>query len=973
MSSTGSCFNDISSKDSEEESDVNFKQYNLKGFNDGIKVLYSNLDSMPNKRDEIIARINVINPHILCFTETIPKNIKYYNEADYIIPNYERFYNKEHKHGVAIYFHSSMKAQECNDFNEFLFQESLWCSFRSKEGCKVLIGGIYRPPRTYHEGKENEDILFNMLKSEKMLAFDKILIMGDFNFPNLDFEGTYTGDIDANRLESFRDTFLIQKVINPTRRRVNQRPTRDDLIFVNEDQLISDITHENPFGKSDHECLIFDLYVSLDNVSESCGYTYNLKKGDYCKMRADARDLDWSPAENVENQWSLIKKNIVTLMENCIPKKKKGRKNKKLPSWMCKKTLRKIKKKHKLYNRFLQTKNGSRYLKYITARNECNKQIRKAKKRYEKNVAKDSKSNPKQFWKFVQEKMKVKQGISVLKNEDGSLSESDFDKAETLNNFFASVFTREDKSNVPSFNEGEKSEGALLSDIRVTPEAVKLKLKNLNPSKAQGPDCIPPKVLKELCNELSNPLCHLFNLSIDTGLVPNEWKEGTITAIYKKGARSDPGNYRPVSLTSVICKVMESLVRDEVVKHFDDYSLYSKNQYGFRRKRSCASQLLCVMEDFAEWMDSGDPFDVVYLDFSKAFDSVPHERLLQKLFAYGITGKVLAWIRSFLSGRTQRVKVGEAISGHKQVLSGIPQGSILGPILFTIFINDLPDGLKSCNKIFADDTKIYNKSVNNDIIQSDLYLLQEWTSVWDLHFNIKKCKVLYAGPKNPKHQYNMKLKNGVQVVTECAEEKDLGVWFDSSMSFDNHINKVVSKANQITGIIRRSFSFLDKSTFLQLYKSMIRPHVEYANSVWSPYLKRQSVAIEKVQRRATKLIPECKQMSYSERLQFLKLYSLKGRRLRGDLIEVYKMFNGFTDIDLKDLFELNVCSTRRSEGKITVKHSKTKRRRYSFSFRVASQWNLLPYEVKFAKNTNAFKNFLDANPKIVELFYDYDG
>ena len=637
--------------------------------------MYSNLDSMPNKRDEILSKIDDIKPSIICFTETLPKNLRYPNEADYVLPGYERFSNKEHKHGVAIYFHPSLKARECHAFKSYEFSESLWCSFKSKEGKSILVGGMYRPPRSYKEGKQNEDEMFKLLKDNNMKKYDTVLVMGDFNFPSLNFEGIFTGDRDAERIENFRDAFLTQKVNFPTRRRPGQRLTRDDLIFVNDEHIISDVNHLAPFGKSDHDCLIFQLYVSLKKVTENENYRFNMSKGDYNKMRKMTQSMDWSiESHNVEVSWLKIKNNIHSLMERCIPKKKNRKKVKTQPSWMCAKTLRKIKKKHRMFKRFLMTRNGKLYLKFIQARNECNRQIRKAKKAYERKVANNSKTNVKQFWKYVHEKTKVKQGVGVLKKNDNTFAESDNEKAETLNSFFASVFTREQCHNLPNFAEGEKSNGILLSDIRVTPKAVRNKLKDLNPNKAQGPDLIPSKVLKELNSELAEPLCNLFNLSLEKGIIPADWREGEITAIFKKGSRLEPGNYRPVSLTCITCKILESLVRDQIVNFFNDNNLYSNCQFGFRQKRSCASQLLCVMEDFSKYMDERQAFDVFYLDFSKAFDSVPHLRLLEKLKAYGITGKVHNWVKAFLTDRVQRVKVGNAVSSNENVLSGIPQG-----------------------------------------------------------------------------------------------------------------------------------------------------------------------------------------------------------------------------------------------------------------------------------------------------------
>ena len=283
--------------------------------------------------------------------------------------------------------------------------------------------------------------------------------------------------------------------------------------------------------------------------------------------------------------------------------------------------------------------------------------------------------------------------------------------------FYKCFFFKENIRNIPNLTEGFYSGGVLLPEIMVTPEAVRNKLLALNPNKSQGPDKISPRVLKEVAEEISTPLCLLFNRSLEQGILPDDWKSAEVTAIFKKGSKSVTGNYRPVSLTCIACKILEGIIRDVIVAHFNDNGLYSECQHGFRKKRSCVTQLLEVMEDLTSLIDNNQDIDILYLDFRKAFDTVPHERLLLKLAAYGISGALADWIRNFLKDRIQYVRVGSDKSNTSKVLSGIPQGSILGPVLFTIFINDLPDSVLSTCKIFADDTKLYNKVSNSNDIQ----------------------------------------------------------------------------------------------------------------------------------------------------------------------------------------------------------------------------------------------------------------
>jgi hypothetical protein len=933
------------------------------------------VDGFLNKKDEFNTRVEDYKPKIIALTEIKPKNALNFIESEYNIAGYDMFLNKNHKRGVALYVDSKLNAHECddNDLNSTAFQECVWCTLETVKDGKVLLGCVYRSPNTSTE--ENDGLLFQLLKSDAVSRYEKVCILGDFNFPNVRWDGIWSGEKCDKILQHVQDAFLIQMVENPTRRRLGQNPTLDDWILVNDDGLISNIEHLDPVGKSDHDVLKFELYVD-NGLQMSQGKTiFSLAKGDYCKMRDIVRSHDWSATEEmgVEEAWCHMKSVLQNAMEECIPKVKTGNGKKTKPVWMNKKALRVVKKKHKLFQRYLRTKAGRDYEKYIVQRNKCSKLIKQTRKDYEKHIAKESKTNPKKFWKYIQERMRVNTGISALRTKEGSLATDDVSKANTLNDFFSSVFTQEDLTNVPKMEEGSYSDGVFLSEIRVTPLAVQGKLKDLNPNKSQGPDGIPPRVLKEVSEELSVPLCALFNKSLESGILPEDWKTASVTALFKKGSKQDPGNYRPVSLTCILCKVLESVVRDALVAHFTDNKLYTDCQHGFRKKRSCVTQLLQVMEDFTSLVDQSHDIDVVYCDFRKAFDSVPHERLLVKLAVYGICGDTLKWIRSFLSGRTQQVKVGEAVSGKAKVISGIPQGSILGPILFTIFINDLPDSLISTCKIFADDTKIYDKASNNVNIQRDIYKLQEWCDLWNLYFNVSKCGVMHIGRKNPGFDYVMKIKDDVQKLNVCHEEKDVGVTFDCQLSFDPHIQRVVSKANQMLGLIKRSFTYLDKDTFLKLYKAFVRPHLEYANVIWYPFLKRQSLQIEAVQRRATKLLNECKDMSYNDRLNYLKLHSLKGRRIRGDLIQMYKMFHGIDEVDLHDFFSFSQTNmTRNSEGKVFIKHCVTNKRKFSFSYRVAHNWNSLPTDVKFSKNINIFKNSLDSIPKFVEQFYGVD-
>ena len=398
--------------------------------------------------------------------------------------------------------------------------------------------------------------------------------------------------------------------------------------------------------------------------------------------------------------------------------------------------------------------------------------------------------------------------------------------------------------------------------------------------------------------------------------------------------------------------------------------MIDKDQHGFRDGRSCTTQLLEVMEIWTGWYDKGLSWDAIYTDFSKAFDSVPHERLLNKLHAYGIRGNLLKWIRDFLSDRRQRVVIGNEKSGWRPVTSGIPQGSVLGPILFTIFINDMPKAVDSLIKFFADDAKIFKAIESFDdinSIQQDIHNLLHWSIKWQLPLNIAKCKVLHYGKDNPHHSYTM----GNQPLLEDSIEKDVGVTFDLHLTFKDHIRSMVSKANSRIGLIKRSFVSLNIENFKLLYKSLVRPILEYCSSIWHPQYKYLALEIEKVQRRATKLISSLKDLDYSERLRRLNLTTLAYRRKRTDVIQVFRLFKGFDKIDVSQFFKINT-SNRGHRFKIEKKSCKTNIRANAFSHRVFEDWNNLPVEVVDSKTINAFKTGLEKHWKNDPLKYNFE-
>jgi hypothetical protein len=414
------------------------------------------------------------------------------------------------------------------------------------------------------------------------------------------------------------------------------------------------------------------------------------------------------------------------------------------------------------------------------------------------------------------------------------------------------------------------------------------------------------------------------------------------------------------------------------MKHLLENDLISKSQHGFMPGKSCTTNLLETLNKITDSLNKKQMIIMFLLDLAKAFDSVPHNKLIDKLKAQGIDGKLLKWISNFLTGRKQRVVMGEVVTEWVEVLSGVPQGSVLGPLLFTIFINDMPDGLVNVCKMFADDSKLLGtiqSGADISVIQSDLDKLSDWASSSGMTFNVKKCKIMKIGkcPDIVTEQVSFTMRDNLgvrRVLEEVAEERDLGVVWQNNLKWSEHINRACAAAYAKLGMLRRTFkSWSNARTFKLLYTTFVRPHLEYAVPVWNALNKKDKNKIEKVQKLATKMVPQIKDLKYDERLLNLGITNLEQRRERGDMIQMFKIHKNFNSVELS--ISNNKCNTnyaeisgpadevlRRRRANIRVEKEIVKNctvRETFFTNRVADQWNKLDEGIITAKTVNGFK------------------
>ena len=916
-----------------------------------LNCFFVNARGLRSKIDILQEYASVYNLDIIGIVETFTN--KDIPSAEIAIDGY-KIYRKDRDEikdckggGVVLYVKDKIVSYECEELNKYKC-ESVWCKLKINEKSDITIGVCYRSQAI----SDNEiEILFEAISKASQ---GHVLIMGDFNYPKIDWDNLEADSYGSKFRDLVLDNFLVQHVSEPTRGN-----NILDLILTSQTEMVEGVKIHEHIGNSDHNIIMWKLVTDVARTKMSKVYR-QYHKCNYEDMKRWLGEIDWNEEFknlDVNAKWDRFCVKLHEAVEQFVPVGTK--RNSKFPKWSDKSTRAARRHKIKMWNQYKETKHYFDYQKYKKAQNLATKVYRKAKLRFEFRLSKEIKTNPKGFYAYVKSKTSVKDVIGPLRDNDGNLTSDNINMCGILNSYFGSVFTREiEDKGLPEVTSKITHNKNHITRIKLTKDMVFNKLKSIKPNKAPGVDEIVPRILLENAAVLSEPLFYIFEESLSHGCVPLDWKKANVTPIFKKGAKDLPNNYRPISLTSQVCKILESIIRDNIIRHLKENCLINPTQHGFWSKRSCLSNLLEFLEFVTSYVDKGVPVDVIYLDFQKAFDKVPHLRLLEKVKSMGIEGEIYQWIKSWLVGRQQRVVMCGGSSDWIEVNSGVPQGSVLGPLLFLIYINDIDEWLNCKLLKFADDTKLFTSVASKQDIerlQQDLVNICRWSKEWLMLFNKDKCKVMHIGLNNPQIEYTM---DGLK-LEEINEERDLGIIMQNDLKCTKQCAKAVNTANKLLGMIKRNFSNLNQQIVLSLYKTLVRPHLEYCIQAWCPHLQKDIELLEKVQRRVTKLVPALKHVSYEERLLALKLTTLATRRLRGDLIEVFKLFKGFTDVDPDKFFTLNKLSTRGHSLKLHKSACKHDFRKFFFSQRVVDMWNGLPENTVNCGSVNVFKSRID--------------
>ena len=815
-------------------------------------------------------------------------------------------------------------------------------------GTRIGLACAYRSPgATAGEDRELMDFIRSFSQTEK------ILLLGDFNAPEVEWGGWSAPphSFGEDLLNTLQDKALVQHVQEPTRYRPGQTANILDLVITKHQNEIVMLDCNAPLGNSDHT--VISLTTSFDAPSVPDKFRRTFRRVDAGRLERDAQSMTWEvPGADLHERWLTAKQNLTQLLDRHAPLVRIRRKGR--PPWWRSRVHRAILAKNRAWQRYRDSRGHSRYLQYRAARKKAKRIQLECKGAYEERLANKASENPKVFYNYVQSKATLRAAVGNVRNELNITSETAQEKADTLLRFFQQV------------HRGDEGQRPLqlptpvirtpMEPVRITEEVVGQHLKDMKLHKAAGPDDIFPEMVKPLRHILAGPLATLFDMSLQSATLPGDWKVAKVIPIHKGGSRENATNYRPVSLTSII--LMEKIIRDKLVEHLVGNKLLSAAQHGFRRRRSCLTNLLCFLDEVTGRLDRGEKVEVCYLDFQKAFDSVNHRLLLLKLDAYGVEQKVLNWVKAFLTNRTFFVEVEGSQSSNGTVTSGVPQGSVLGPLLFLVFINDLTESLNCPYYLFADDVKIVGTPTTN-ALQEDLGRITQWTKEWDLPLNVAKCQRLVQEEVTTRARWIGQGEKSVE-IQRVTQVRDLGTKITADFKQGQQCKEAANKARSALYQLRRAVSSRKPKVLLPLYKAFVRPHMEYAVQAWSPWLKRDIRVLEGVQRSFTRLFPHLRQLSYPSRLEQLKLFSLARRRLRGDLIEVFKQLKGFSDTEGTQLFQLSEnTETRGHSLKLAKPRARTRGRLEFFSHRAVNQWNRLPEDVVMSQTVTEFKRKLD--------------
>ena len=901
--------------------------------------MHFNARSVRNKFNQVSAEIEQLQPSIACISETwLDDNI---NDS-YRINYYSSYYcNRKVKRGggTMIFVSSSIPSRQCANIVAANDSYNICAVSVGRRNSKTLIVVVYRAPWATVDDTEN---MCNQLE-HIIIKHNKTVIVGDFNVPGAQWSPGWTMiSGPCGLLQQFAcDHDLTQIARQPTR-----HSSLLDLVFVLSHYTQSTITDLAPIGDSDHSRQLLHLPITstVSNTNMSTVVDYDM-------LSSLLQTVDWSvtfsgceSADDYAEQFTSV---LRAAIDESTHFKLRCRRQR-LPRHIV--TLLRIKQKAWITSR----RTGDR-IPFVTARRTAKAAIRAYTRNIEQRLIYAGDKSA--FYSYVSRKTgKPKQSVSICVKDD---LVSDKEAADIFSHEFSKNYSAPTNVQVPVVTEPMMdsdasptfncSEGAVLEALKACSNS------------SSSPDGISYRLLKYIAGSILRPLNIVFQHALNDGIFPRVWKHAIVVPLYKgRGDRSAASSYRPISMCSCIGKLLEKIVHVQLISFLNTHGNLHPAQHGFTAGKSTVTNLLQFDTCIADYLDAGHAYDVIMFDFCKAFDKAPHQCVVDAAAHLGICGMALKWISSFITGRTQQVKVGESLSCTSDAISGVIQGSILGPVLFIMLTNSLLHLIKLPLGGFADDLKFAADVViySQPEVQQEIDKLATWASAHLMPISSEKSVAMHCGKRQPKHVYTL---NGKPMAT-VDTTVDLGIVKTSDAKYTEQCHAVASKATRSVFAIRRAFQCRAKELLWPAYQTYVLPIVMYCSAVWNPAMKSNIDIVERVQRKVTKIINGLENKTYHERLQALGTLTLQDKRLISDMTVIYKCLHGLMNCPPSTLGLSVVTANVRGQGvHVTQRRMPKGMSRVCdslFPHRAPPNWNKLPLSITSCQSLSLFKKQL---------------